>query len=81
MDPCHSRRSQDHEPVIPHSGQRNRAQHRLYPQPKRARAFAVLQVASAANLAAFYVRRGNLAAAKRKAVVLLKSLQALEVQP
>ena len=51
------------------------------PSPSEARAFAVLQVASAANLAAFYVRRGNLAAAKRKAVVLLKSLQALEVQP
>lgn len=51
------------------------------PTPTEARAFAVLQVASAANLAAFYVRRGNLRAAKRKALVLLKSLQALEVQP
>ncbi len=49
--------------------------------PTEARAFAVLQVASAANLAAFYVRRGNLRAAKRKALVLLKSLQALEVTP
>lgn len=43
-----------------------------------AQAFALLEATSAANLAAFYVRRGNLAAARRKAVVLLKSLQALE---
>lgn len=42
-------------------------------------AFAMLEATSAANLAAFYVRKGNLAAAKRKAVVLLKSLQVLEV--
>ena len=44
-----------------------------------AQAFALLEATSAANLAAFYVRRGNLAAARRKAVILLKSLQAFEL--
>lgn len=44
-----------------------------------AQAFALLEATSSANLAAFYVRKGNVAAARRKAVQLLKSLQALEV--
>ena len=40
-------------------------------------AFALLEATSNANLVAFYIRKGNLAAARRKAVQLLKSLQAL----
>ena len=42
-------------------------------------AFALLEATSSANLAAHYVRKGNIAAARRKAVQLLKSLQSLEV--
>ena len=40
---------------------------------------ALLEATSSASLAAFYLRRGNVAAARRKAVQLLKSLQAVEV--
>ena len=42
-------------------------------------AFALLEATSAAALAGFYLRKGNVAAARRKAVQLLKSLQAMEV--
>lgn len=42
-------------------------------------AFALLEATSSASLAAFYLRKGNVAAARRKAVQLLKSLQSLEV--
>ena len=44
-----------------------------------AQAFAVLEATNAAALASFYIRKGNVAAARRKSVQLLKSLQALEV--
>ena len=44
-----------------------------------AQAFALLEATSSASLAAFYLRKGNLAAARRKAVQLLKSIQSLEV--
>ncbi len=44
-----------------------------------ARAFALLQASSDAILAAFYVRKGNIPAARRKAVQLLKALQVMEV--
>ena len=44
-----------------------------------AQAFALLEATSSANLAAFYIRKGNVQAARRKAVQLLKSLQAMEV--
>ena len=44
-----------------------------------AQAFALLEATSNASLAAFYLRKGNVAAARRKAVQLLKSLQVLEV--
>ena len=43
-----------------------------------AQAFALLEATSSANLAAFYIRKGNVQAARRKAVLLLKSLQVLE---
>ncbi len=42
-------------------------------------AFALLEATSSASLAAFYLRRGDVKAARRKAVQLLKSLQVLEV--
>ena len=44
-----------------------------------AQAFALLQATSDATMAAFYVRKGNIPAARRKAVQLLKALQVMEV--
>ena len=44
-----------------------------------ARAFALLQAASDATMAKLYLARGNVPAARRKAVQLLKALQVLEV--
>ena len=44
------------------------------------RAFALLQATSDATMAKLYLSRGNIPAARRKAVQLLKALQALEVQ-
>lgn len=44
-----------------------------------ARAFALLQAASDATMAKLYLARGNVPAARRKAVQLLKALQLLEV--
>ena len=43
------------------------------------RAFALLQATSDAAMAKLYLSKGNVAAARRKAVQLLKSLQVLEV--
>jgi hypothetical protein len=43
------------------------------------RAFALLQATSDATMAKLYLSRGNIAAARRKAVQLLKALQSLEV--
>lgn len=45
-----------------------------------AQAFALLQAASDATMAKLYLARGNVPAARRKAVQLLKALQVLEVQ-
>ena len=42
-------------------------------------AFALLQATSDATMAKLYLSRGNVAAARRKAVQLLKALQVLEV--
>ena len=42
-------------------------------------AHALLQAVTNASLAAFYLRKGNIAAARRKAVQLLKALQVMEV--
>ena len=42
-----------------------------------AQAFALLQATSDASLAAFYLRRGDVKAARRKAIRLLKALQGL----
>ena len=44
-----------------------------------AQAFALLEATSASALAGFYLRKGNIAAARRKAVQLLKALQVMEV--
>ena len=43
------------------------------------RAFALLQATSDATMAKLYLSNGNVAAARRKAVQLLKALQLLEV--
>ena len=45
-----------------------------------AQAFALLQATSDATMAKLYLSRGNIPAARRKVVQLLKALQALEVQ-
>ena len=44
-----------------------------------AQAFALLQATSDATLAKMYLSKGNIPAARRKAVQLLKALQQLEV--
>ena len=44
-----------------------------------AQAFALLQATSDACMAKLYLSKGNLPAARRKAVQLLKALQQLEV--
>ena len=44
-----------------------------------AQAFALLQATSDVTMAKLYLSRGNIAGARRKAVQLLKALQALEV--
>ncbi|WP_177172802.1 hypothetical protein [Giesbergeria anulus] len=47
--------------------------------PTEAQAFALLEAINASALAGLYIRRGNLPAARRKAVQLLKALQVMEV--
>ena len=42
------------------------------------RTFALLQATSDANMATLYLKHGNVPAARRKAVQLLKALQVLE---
>ena len=49
------------------------------PTTSEAQAFAVLQAASDATMAKLYLSRGNIPAARRKAVQLLKALQVMEV--
>ena len=51
------------------------------PTTSEAQAFAMLQASSDAAMARLYLSEGNLPAARRKAVQLLKALQLLEVQP
>ena len=51
------------------------------PTTSEAQAFALLQASSDATMARLYLSKGNIAAARRKAVQLLKALQVLEVQP
>lgn len=48
------------------------------PSTSEAQAFALLQATSDATLAKMYLSRGNIPAARRKAVQLLKALQQLE---
>ena len=49
------------------------------PTSEENRAFALLQATSDATMARLYLHKGNIAAARRKAVQLLKALQTLEV--
>lgn len=49
-------------------------------QKTESQASALLEATSHACLAAFYLRKGNLVAARRKTVQLLKSLHSLEVE-
>ena len=49
------------------------------PSTSEAQAFALLQATSDATLAKMYLAKGNIPAARRKAVQLLKALQQLEV--
>ena len=49
------------------------------PTTSEAQAFALLQATSDATLAKMYLSKGNIPAARRKAVQLLKALQQLEV--
>ena len=51
------------------------------PTTEEQHAFALLQALSDATMARLYLHRGDVAAARRKAVQLLKALQVLEVQP
>ena len=51
------------------------------PTTEEQHAFALLQATSDATMARLYLSKGNLPAARRKAVQLLKALQVLEVQP
>ena len=51
------------------------------PTTSEDQAFALLQATSDATMARLYLSKGNIAAARRKAVQLLKALQVLEVQP
>ena len=49
------------------------------PTTSEAQAFALLQATSDATMAKLYLSKGNIPAARRKAVQLLKALQSLEV--
>ena len=49
------------------------------PTTSEAQAFALLQATSDATMAKLYLSRGNIPAARRKAVQLLKALQVLEM--
>lgn len=49
------------------------------PTTSEAQAFALLQATSDATMAKMYLSKGNIPAARRKAVQLLKALQSLEV--
>ena len=51
------------------------------PTTEEQHAYALLQATSDACMAKLYLSKGNIAAARRKTVQLLKALQALEVQP
>ena len=48
------------------------------PTTSEAQAFALLQALSDATMARLYLHKGNVPAARRKAVCLLKALQSLE---
>ena len=48
------------------------------PTTSEAQAFALLQATSDATMAKLYLSKGNIPAARRKAVQLLKALQSLE---
>ena len=66
-------------PTVARASSRSTA-HTHTPTTSEAQAFALLQATSDATMARLYLHRGNIAAARRKAVQLLKALQVLEVQ-
>ena len=51
------------------------------PTTEEQHAFALLQATSDATMARLYLQQGNVPAARRKAVQLLKALQVLSNQP
>ena len=51
------------------------------PTTEEQHAYALLQATSDATLAKLYLQQGNVPAARRKAVQLLKALQSLSNQP
>ncbi len=51
------------------------------PTTEERNAYALLQATSDATLAKMYLQQGNVPAARRKAVQLLKALQSLSNQP
>ena len=51
------------------------------PTTEEQHAYALLQATSDATMARLYLQKGNIPAARRKAVQLLKALQALSKQP
>ena len=64
-----------HTPVASASA---RAPIQTVPSTSEAQAFALLQATSDATMAKLYLAKGNIPAARRKAVQLLKALQSLE---
>ena len=65
-----------HTPVASASA---RAPIQTVPSTSEAQAFALLQATSDATMAKLYLSKGDIPAARRKAVQLLKALQSLEV--
>ena len=51
------------------------------PTTEEQHAYALLQATSDATMARLYLQKGNIPAARRKAVQLLKALQSLSNQP
>lgn len=65
-----------HTPTVASASARSTA---YTPTTEEQHAYALLQATSDATMARLYLSKGNLPAARRKAVQLLKALQVLEV--
>ena len=66
----------NHTPTVDSASARSTAH---TPTTEEQHAYALLQATSDATMARLYLSKGNIAAARRKAVQLLKALQQLEV--